>query len=416
MDSLTDAALFNKARRMALLESSSEVTEILKLAERPDVLSLAGGLPDPRIFPLDRILDSQARVLRDEGTLALNYGPNAGFTRLREWIAERMSTHERVEAEVENVLVTSGGIEALNLVSMALLDPGDTVLVEAPTYLAALHVFRSQEARMVPVDTDTRGLLPDSLRERVKELAKAGVRPRFLYVIPSFQNPSGATWSHARRQEVVEICAQASLPIVEDHAYAELCYEGEREPSLKSLDPANVVFLHTFSKIFAPGVRLGWAVADRSLIEMLGLAKLGTDQCANTLSQRLVHDYGSRGYIDDQVKASIDLYRRKRDRMEAALARHLPSGTAWVHPLGGFFIWVDLRALAGDIDTEKLLPLAIEREKTAFVAGPPFFPERAQGKRFLRLSFSFIPEDRIEEAIERLGRAIQALAAPESSP
>ncbi len=405
MDSQTKHAPFTLARRMELLGSSREVIEVLKLAERPDVISLAGGLPDPAAFPLERVRESQERVLREEGTSALNYGPNAGFTRLREWIAERMEVLERVSVGVENVLVTSGGIEALHLVSMAVLDPGDTVLVEAPTYLAALHVFRSQDARIASVTTDAQGLVPEALREKVKDLAKSGVRPRFLYVIPSFQNPSGATWSRARRRDVVEICEEASIPIVEDHAYAELCYEGEREPSLKSLAPGNVVFLHTFSKIFAPGARLGWVAADSELIENLGLAKLGTDQCANTLTQRLVCDYGRHGYIEDQVKSSIELYRRKRDRMEAAMRRHFPPEAKWVHPLGGFFVWV---ALPEGIDTEALLPFAIEREKTAFVAGPPFFADRS-GKNFMRLSFSFVPEDRIEEAIERLARAIQAL-------
>lgn len=408
MDSPTKHAPWTFARRMELLGSSREVTEILKLAERPDVISLAGGLPDPAVFPLERVRESQERVLREEGAGALNYGPNAGFTRLREWIAERMDARERVSVGVENILVTSGGIEALNLVSMAVLDPGDTVLVEAPTYLAALHVFRSQEARIASVATDANGLVPEALREKVKELAKGGVRPRFLYVIPSFQNPSGATWSRERRREVVEICDEASIPIVEDHAYAELCYEKEREPSLKSLAPENVVFLHTFSKIFAPGARLGWVAADPDLIEKVGLAKLGTDQCANTLTQRLVYDYGRHGYIDDQVKTSIELYRRKRDRMEAAMRRHFPPETKWVHPLGGFFVWVDLPEGPKGIDTEVLLPLAIEREKTAFVAGPPFFADRS-GKNFMRLAFSFVAEDRIEEAIERLARAIRAL-------
>jgi 2-aminoadipate transaminase len=405
MDSPTKQSLWSLARRMELLGSSREVMEILKLAERPDVISLAGGLPDPAVFPLERVRESQERVIREEGATALNYGPNAGFTRLREWIAERMNAREGVDVGPENILVTSGGIEALNLVSMAVLDPGDTVLVEAPTYLAALHVFRSQEARIESVVTDADGIVPDALAEKVRELARGGVRPRFLYVIPSFQNPSGATWNGERRKRVVEICDAASIPIVEDHAYAELCYEGEREPSLKSLAPENVVFLHTFSKIFAPGARLGWAAAAPDLVQQLGLAKLGTDQCANTLTQRLVYDYGRHGYIEDQVSASIELYRRKRDRMEEAMRRHLPPETRWIHPRGGFFVWV---ALPETIDTEKLLPLAIEREKTAFVAGPPFFADRS-GRHFMRLSFSFVPEGSIDRAMARLARAIRAL-------
>jgi 2-aminoadipate transaminase len=401
-----DTRTIELARRMDLLESSRVVTDILKLAERPEVISLAGGLPDPSVFPLERIRESMERVLTDEGAAALNYGPNPGFTKLREWIAERMKLKESVSLSAENILVTSGGIEALNLFSMATLDPGDTVLVESPTYLAALHVFRSYQANIEPLPIDENGLDPDALEEKLRELSRAGTRPRLLYVIPSFQNPSGATWSGERRRRIVALCEQASVPIVEDHAYAELSYDGPREPSLESISPEGVVFIHTFSKIFGPGARLGWVAASPDLIERLGLCKLGTDQCANTLTQRLVYDYGRRGHIEDQVEASIAIYRRKRDRMEAALERHLPEGATFAHARGGFFVWVRLPEGA---DSEEILRRAIAQEKTAFVAGPPFFahPEDGSGKRFMRLSFSYVPEDRIEEAIARLARAIR---------
>lgn len=395
------------ARRMELLDASRVVTEVLKLAERPDVISLAGGLPDPAVFPLDRVRESMDRVLRDEGAAALNYGPNPGYTKLREWIAGRMKRRENVDLDPENIIVTSGGIEALNLVSMAMLDRGETVLVEAPTYLAALHVFRSYEARIESVRTDDEGVRCESLEEKLEELRGSGVRPRFFYAIPSFQNPSGATWPLERRRRATAICEKWGVPIVEDHAYAELCYEGEREPSLKSLSPDNVIFLHTFSKIFGPGARLGWAAAAPELVQQLGLCKLGTDQCPNTLTQRLVYDYGSRGYIDDQIDDAIDLYRQKRDRMEAAMKRHFPPEARFLHPRGGFFVWVELPEA---IDTEALLPRAIEDEKTAFVAGPPFWAD-GSGQNFMRLSFSYVPEERIEEGIERLARAIRGLIA-----
>jgi DNA-binding transcriptional MocR family regulator len=398
-----DTRTIELARRMELLDSSRVVTEILKLAERPDVISLAGGLPDPSVFPLERIRESMERVLAEEGASALNYGPNPGFTKLREWIAERMKARENVSLSMENILVTSGGIEALNLVSMATLDPGDTVLVESPTYLAALHVFRSYQARIESVPIDEAGLDPQALEEKLKELARAGRRPRLLYVIPSFQNPSGATWSEERRLQVVALCEEASVPIVEDHAYAELSYDGPREKSLESISPEGVVFIHTFSKIFGPGARLGWVAASPELVERLGLCKLGTDQCANTLTQRLVYDYGRRGYIEDQIESATAIYRRKRDKMEAAMKRHFPQGTSFAHARGGFFLWV---RLPEDVDSEALLRRAIEREKTAFVAGPPFFAD-GSGSHFMRLSFSFVPEDRIEEGISRLARAIR---------
>ena len=390
---------------MALFEPSRSVTEILKLAERPDIVSLAGGLPDPAVFDLDRVRESMDRVLKADGAAALNYGPNPGFTKLREWIAERMHAQENVSVTPENILVASGGVDGINLTAMSMLDPGDIVLVEAPTYVAALHIFRTYEARIVTLPIDDDGLDTDALAVRLDELAREGVRPKLLYLNPSFQNPSGRTLSLSRREKVVEICSRYGVPIIEDHAYAELVYDGEALPSLKSLDPDNVVFVHTFSKIFGPGVRLGWVAADAALIERLGLCKLGTDQCANTLTQRLVYDYGRHGGIDEQVARAIELYRRKRDAMESAMKEHFPPATSWTHARGGFFLWVRLE---DDADSEALLRNAIESSKTAFVAGPSFFAD-GSGKNYLRLSFSFVAEDKIEEGIRRLSRAINSV-------
>ncbi|HXV60603.1 MAG TPA: PLP-dependent aminotransferase family protein [Vicinamibacteria bacterium] len=390
------------SRRMARLGSSRAVSDILRLAESPEVISLAGGLPDPSVFPLDRIRESMDRVWRDQGREALNYGPNPGFTKLRDWIAERTGRNETLELKSENILVTSGGVEALNLVAMSLLDEGDTVLVEAPTYMVALHVFRAYGARIEAVPIDDEGLDPDALHAKLSELERAGRKPRLMYVIPSYQNPSGCTWTEARRRKAVAVAETHDVLIVEDHAYAELTYGGPRPASLKSLSPENVVLIHTFSKIFGPGVRLGWAVAEPSFIGQLGLCKLGTDQCANTLAQRLVYEYASQGHIDAQVAVSIQIYRRKRDLMEAAMKKHFPKETAWVLPSGGFFIWV---RLPEHVDSEALLRRAIDEQKTAFVAGPPFFHD-GSGKNFLRLSFSFVPESMIEEGIARIGRVL----------
>jgi 2-aminoadipate transaminase len=393
------------ADRMELLMPSVAGAEILKLAERPDVISFAGGLPDPRSFPVESIREAMERVLSEEGPAALNYGPNAGYSKLRDWIAERLDHLENIRASRENILVTSGGVEALNLVSMALLNPGDTVLVGAPTYLVALHVLRAYQARLASVSLDENGMDTEELDERLSELASKGTQPKFLYVIPSFQNPSGLTLSEERRHRLLEICSRFDVPVVEDHAYADLWFEGRALPTLKSLAPDKVILIHTFSKVFAPGVRLGWAAADPDLILRLGLCKIGTDSCANTLAQRLVYAYGSQGGIDEQIAASIDLYRRKRDMLLKALERELSGVVTWTTPRGGFYVWAELPEGA---DSELLLRHAIEKEKTAFVAGPPFFAD-GSGSRFVRLAYSFVPDEQIDEGIRRLARSLDSV-------
>jgi 2-aminoadipate transaminase len=393
------------ADRMELLMPSVAGAEILKLAERPDVISFAGGFPDPRSFPIDTIREAMERVLREEGPAAFNYGPSAGYSLLRDWIAERLERVENIRASRDNVLVTSGGVEALNLVAMTLLNRGDTVIVGAPTYLIALHVLQAHQAELVSVSLDENGMDTDELDELLSELASKGMRPKFLYVIPSFQNPSGLTLSEDRRHRLLEVCSRFDVPVVEDHAYADLQFEGEKLPTLKSLASDQVILIHTFSKIFAPGVRLGFAAADAELILRFGLCKIGTDSCANTLAQRLVYTYGSQGGIDTQIPASIELYRRKRDMLLRALEREMPGVATWTTPRGGFYVWVKLPEGA---DTPSLLRHAIEREKTAFVAGPPFFAD-GSGSGYLRLAYSFVPDEQIDEGIRRLARAIDSV-------
>lgn len=391
------------ADRMALLAPSVAGANILKLAERPDVISFAGGLPDPGSFPLERIRRAMERVLRDEGAAALNYGPNPGYSKLREWIAERVATREQIRVGMDNILVTSGGVEAFHLICAASLNPGDTVVVGAPTYLIALHVLRGFQARIETVRLDEDGMDTVALEQKLEELEREGVRPRFLYVIPSFQNPSGLTLSEPRRRSLVSIAKRHGVPIVEDHAYAELGFEGKTLPSLKSLSPEGVILIHTFSKIFSPGVRLGWVAAEADLIQKLGLCKIGTDSCANTLGQRLVYAYAREGGIDEQVSASRKLYRRKRDRLLTALQSELADVASWTKPGGGFYVWLTLPEA---IDSELLLQDAIETEKIAFVAGPPFFAD-GSGRRHLRLAYSFTPEGQIEEGVRRLSRAVR---------
>jgi len=392
------------AGQMGSLASSVAVSELLKLAEQPDVISFAGGLPDPKVFPMEAIQEAMDRVLTVDGPVALNYGPGTGYTLLRDWIAERMLTKERAAVSRENILVTSGGVEALHLICMTLLEPGDTVVVGAPTYLVALHVFRAHQVKMVSIELDENGLDTEVLEQRLNELDRQGERPKLVYVIPSFQNPSGLTMNIDRRHQLIKICERYNVPIVEDHAYADLRFEGKPIAALKSLAPDRVILTQTFSKIFAPGVRLGWVAADSSLIQQLALCKIGTDTCANTLGQRLVYQYASQGGIDAQVSEAVRRYRHKRDVMIAALAEHLSGIVTWSRPDGGFYVWLTLPESS---DSEALLRYAIENEKTAFVAGPVFFAD-GRGARHLRLSYSFIAEDQIEEGIRRLANAIKS--------
>jgi 2-aminoadipate transaminase len=393
------------AGRMSSLAPSVAVSELLKLAEKPDVISFAGGLPDPQIFPVNEIHDTLSRVLTDDGQAALNYGPGPGYTALRDWIAERMVTREKVTVSRENILVSSGGVEALHLACLTLLEAGDTIIVGAPTYLVALHVFRAHQLNIVSIDLDEGGLDTDALEVRLRELADKGVKPKLVYTIPSFQNPSGLTMGEQRRRELVDICERFDLLIVEDHAYADLRYEGEPVTALMAMAPHRVIFIQTFSKIFAPGVRLGWTTADADLIRHMALCKVGTDTCSNTLCQRLVYEYGRRGGIDRQVSEAVSLYRRKRDLLLSALEEHLGNRVAWTRPAGGFYVWL---TLPEQIHSEELLRKAIETEKTAFVAGPPFFAD-GSGARHLRLSFSFVSENDIEEGVKRLAKTMDRL-------
>lgn len=393
------------AGRVTSLAPSVAVSDLLKLAEQPDVISFAGGLPDPQIFSLEAIQETMNRVMADDGRAALNYGPGPGYSALRDWIAERMTAREQAVASRDNILVTSGGVEALHLLCLTMLEARDTIVVGAPTYLVALHVFRAHQLNIVPVALDEGGLDTDALEVRLKELTVQGITPRMVYTVPSFQNPSGLTMTEARRRRLVEICDRFDMLIIEDHAYAELRYEGKPLKALKTLAPDRVIFIQTFSKIFAPGVRLGWAVADADLIRHMALCKVGTDTCSNTLCQRLVYEYGRAGEIDSQISQAISLYRRKRDILLGALEAHLADRVQWTRPAGGFYVWLTLPEA---VHSEELLRKAIETEKTAFVAGPPFFAD-GSGGRHLRLSFSYVAESDIEEGVRRLAGTLDWL-------
>ncbi|OEU62323.1 MAG: hypothetical protein BBJ57_13650 [Desulfobacterales bacterium PC51MH44] len=382
----------------------SDVVSILKLAERPEVISFAGGLPDPATFLLEEIKEVFEEVLAQWGGTVLGYGPTAGIAPFREWLAEHMTQLGR-PSKVEECLVTTGGIAALDLICKVLLDPGDVVIVGEPAYVAALHVIRSYQGRFAGVPIDDKGMQPDALKSVLEDLQSESLRPKFIYLVPSFQNPTGVTLSERRRKRIIEIAIEYNVPIIEDAAYHDLRFEGAAPPLLASLDAQNVIHINTFSKIFNPGVRLGWVTAHQELIGTLALAKQGQDQCSTTIGQYLAFAFASKGLIERQTSTAVEIYRRKRDAMLAALENHFPQSAHWTKPQGGFYTWV---TLPKEIDTEALLPRAIEDASVAYVAGPAFYHNRS-GKEHMRLCYSYVPESQTEEGVRRLGQLVSRL-------
>ena len=326
-----DTRFSDAATRVA---DADTVIAILKLAEQPGIISLAGGMPDRGVFRIEETREAMAQVLTDHAPEALNYSPNPGITppsrvpSRRGWPASRTST-----AVPRRSSSCSGGLEGIRHAFNALTNLGDPVLLEDPTYMVALQVCRELGGIPTGVPGDAEGMIPEALDETAARLAREGRPSRILYVGPTFNNPTGRTWTLARRRAVLEVAERHDLAVVEDHAYGELRYDGERLPSLKSLAPERVIFVHTFSKIFGPGLRLGWVAADRGLIRRLGLLKLGTDQCSSALTQRLALAYGEAGGLDAQVVGARALYRRKRDAMLAALEDFPTAGP--LDPPGG---------------------------------------------------------------------------------
>jgi len=379
----------------------SDVVEMLKLAEQPQVISFAGGLPDPATFLLEEIKEVFEEVMAQKGSAVLGYGPTAGIAPFREWLADHM-THAGRPSEVEECMVTTGGIAALDLICKVLLNPGDVVIVGEPAYVAALHVMRSYQSRFAGVPLDEEGMEPEGLKSVLQEARRNSLRPKFIYLVPSFQNPSGVTLSEERRKRIAEIAAEYGVAIVEDAAYRDLRFEGQAPPLLASLDPQNVIYINTLSKVFNPGMRMGWVTAAQELIETLALAKQGQDQCSTTIGQYLALAFASKGLIERQTSRAVEIYRRKRDAMLTALEKNFPQSAHWTKPQGGFYTWV---TLPRDMDTEALLPRAIEEASVAYAAGPAFYHNRT-GKEHMRLCYSYVPESQIEEGIRRLGRLL----------
>jgi 2-aminoadipate transaminase len=383
----------------------SAVREILKVTERPDVISFAGGLPAEELFPLDAMQAAIATTLSREGRGALQYGTTEGFGPLRAWIAARMSARGRA-LRPDDVMVTSGSQQGLDLVSRVLLDPGDVVLTEAPTYVAALQVLGAAQARVVTVPTDAGGIDLGAL-----ERALVRDRPKLLYLNPDHQNPSGVRLALDRRARLIALCRDHRVAILEDDPYGEIVFDGARHPPLHALDDSGtVIYLSTFSKTLAPGLRLGWVSAPPGLLRALAVAKQGADLHTGTLAQRSAATLLETFDYEAHLRTIRAAYRARARAMESALEAHLPQrGTfGWTSPTGGMFLWI---ALPRGVSVERVFERAL-RAKVAFVGGAPFFPGPPPGP-FMRLNYSHRSEDVIAEGVKRLGRALrEELEAP----
>ena len=381
---------------------SSVMRDMMAITERPDVISLAGGQPDTSTFPPESYAALMGRVADESTARALQYGPTEGMAAVKDCIVEVMAT-EDMRVDPADVLVTTGGQQVIDLMCKTFIDPGDVVVAEAPTYPGAVPSFMAYQADVVQVPMDADGMRVDELETLLDRLEADGRRPKFVYTVPSFQNPAGVTMSHARRRRLVSIAHARELLVLEDNPYSLLRYEGEPAPTLQSLDGGNfVVYLGTFSKILSAGIRLGWAVAPAPILDKMNLGKQGVDLCSSSMTQLFVAEYFAHGRWMDYVGSLRDLYRRRRDAMLDALAEHFPREAEWTYPQGGMFLWA---TLPDYIDTTDLLARALG-EKVAFVPGRAAYVD-GRGGSSMRLNFSGSGEDDIREGIRRIGKVVR---------
>jgi 2-aminoadipate transaminase len=384
---------------------SSIIRELLKLTQRPEVISFAGGLPAPEVFPVARFQEACQRVLQTQGAAALQYGPTEGYRPLRELIVAHMARYG-ILASVDNVLITSGSQQALDLVAKLLINRGDRILVERPTYLGALQAFDLMGAEYVTVPVDEQGMQTCNMEEALRS------GPKFMYILPNFQNPGGVTLSRTRRDQLVALSDKYGIPIIEDDPYGQLRYEGEHISPLVVLDRinvardsgyklGNVIYLSTFSKVLAPGLRLGWIVAPPDVIAKLVQLKQSADLHTSSFTQMVAYEVARDGFIDEHVKVIRATYKERRDAMLAALKDFFPSEVSWTHPHGGLFLWV---TMPPSLDSSRLLDCAL-RQNVAFVPGEPFFPQGDEGSH-MRLNFSNAQPEQIREGIRRLSIAV----------
>lgn len=387
------------ASRMDNIKSSA-IRELLKLTEEPSIISFAGGLPAPELFPIKEMQAVCTRVLEEDGKAALQYSTTDGYLPLRTKIARQMA-HLGMKAEPKNILMTSGSQQGLEFTGKIFINEGDTVICESPSYLGALNAFNAYAPKFVEIPMDDEGMIIDELETALA----AHPDTKFIYTIPDFQNPTGRTMSLERRKRLVELATRYEIPVIEDNPYGELRFEGEMLPSLKSLDTKGlVIHLGTFSKIFAPGLRLGWVLAEPEILQYYIKVKQGADLQCSTIAQREIDRFLEMFKLDEHIEKLKVVYRKRRDLMVETMQKEFPSNVTYTIPQGGLFAWVELPE---DQDAADVLKLALE-EKVAFVPGEPFYPNGGNANH-CRLNYSNMPEDKIVEGITRLGKVLKAL-------
>ena len=381
---------------------SSAMRDLMAITARPEVISLAGGLPDTSTFPADTFAAITDRIARNSLAGALQYGPTEGFDETKLRICQVMQA-EQMQIDPNDIIVTTGGQQVIDLVTKTFVDPGDVVICEAPTYPGAVPVFSSYEADVVQIEMDADGMRIDLLEETLERLEREGRTPKFIYTVPTFQNPAGVTMSAPRRQRLVQIAKQRELIVLEDNPYGLLRYEGDPLPTLYSLDGGEyVLYLGTFSKILSPGIRLGWIVAPAPVLAKVNLGKQAADLCTSSLTQQLVDAYFAEDHWEQYLHDLRGIYRKRRDVMLDALAEFFPPQAEWTQPEGGLFIWATLPDF---IDTEDLLAKALQQEKVAFVPGAAAYVD-GRGGSSMRLNFSGVDTSQIIEGVRRIGKVI----------
>lgn len=401
MNNLTD-----KLSQLGQNLQGSEIRRLFAISMRPEVISFAGGLPDPDSFPTRQISETVSRLLEEKGDIYLQYGASRGS---QEGIAAAINrvTRRGINAGTDEIIMASGSQQVINLVSSVLVDPGNIILVEDPTFIGALGVFRNTGGKILGVPKDEEGINPAELLKILETAKKAGERVKMLYVIPNFQNPTGSSMSQKRRREILRVAEDHDFFILEDDAYGELWFEGglEQVKPIKALDQNHqVVYTSSFSKIISPGIRLAWVVAAPALIERLDMAKQMADVCCNPLMQGIAYELCDGGHLDTHIDALRGIYKTRCHAMLQALDRHMPDEVEWTQPNGGFYVWV---TLPEKLDAVKMLPKALENN-VAYVVGSAFYAD-GSGKNTLRISFCHEKEDVIEEGIRRLGKTVREM-------